>query len=267
MTIDSVKIWARYLILEESFLEFEKNIPYSQYHSTVTSPILDDLLVRSCTFLESFFKDASHCKIFDNKVKERDLNIIRNNPKKASISNIENIFNNYYSLSSKELHFIHPIYQYSFFPYMNWSQQRSPEWWGDYNRIKHNGFKFSVSYESVRNSLGGAFLAVISHVEMLGYLNAISIMEGYGFAKSVEYLINNAPDYHQGRFRLGMAIIARSKLFGYVYSSSPIGPVEKFVESLFTPPYDIWTDHVRDTEQMIEEKIYREMSIDKGKYA
>jgi len=41
MAIDKVKVWARYQILEEEFLKFERYVPYSQYHSTVTSPVLD----------------------------------------------------------------------------------------------------------------------------------------------------------------------------------------------------------------------------------
>jgi|GEM_PF-5109877 len=258
MALDTVKIWARYLILEEAFLEFEKYVPFSDEHAQITSPYLDDLLIRSCTSLESFFKSASHCKIFDNIEGQLALEKIRNNPKNASIKNIETIFNQYYTLSSKKVHHIYPIYKHVFMPFDNWNQENSPQWWIEYNGVKHNGFIKSATYENVRNSLGALFLAIVSHLEMINYLVSISIIHGHGFAQIAEYLIYNAPHYkiHPAGFKF--SIDARSKLFGYIYSFIPTDDEQCFFEQIFSPPYDILGVYVNDNGRLIEKKIASE---------
>jgi len=254
MAIDRVKVWARYQILEEEFIKYERYVPYSLYHSTITSPILDELLIRICTLLESFFKDASHCMIFDNNANNEDLDILRNNPKKASIRNIESVFNDYYLLSPKDVHYIYPVYQDAFYPFMNWSQHSSPDWWANYNTIKHNGFKKSASYENVRNALGGLFLSIVSHVEMINYLVAISAINGHGFKKIEEYLINETPRYTNIYIGYNSSIDVHSKLFGYIYKYYPIGPEDAFIKKIFTPPYDIFSDDFKDNDRLIWEK-------------
>lgn len=255
MSVDTVKIWARYLILEEAFLEFEKYIPFSDEHAQITSPYLDDLLIRICTSLESFFKAASHCKIFDDIEEQSALVLIRNNPKNASIKIIEAIFNQYYTFSSKKVHHIYPIYKQFFMPYENWNQDNSPQWWIDYNGIKHNGFITSVTYENVRNSLGALFLAIVSHLEMINYLVSILIIHGHGYAKIAEYLIYEAPHYKIYPAGFNYSIDARSKLFGYIYSYFPTDDEHRFFEQIFSPPYDIVGVYANDNERLIEKKI------------
>nr|WP_319537643.1 hypothetical protein [uncultured Methanospirillum sp.] len=242
--IESDKIWSRYLLLENSFLKFQYYIPFIPEHYNVTSPHLDDLLIRTCSLLESFFKTSSHCIIFDGEVEEIPLQKLRNEPKKAGIKDIEAVFNNRYNLSDKNIHFIFQEYQHTFSPFQGWCNKDSPIWWIDYNKLKHNGFKFSSSYQNVRNALGGLFLSIVIHLDMLHYLEGISIIDGIGIQKAFMDLYDACPDYDHIEVGFLQCIVARSKLFGFVYTIFPDirNGTEKSIKRIFTPPFNLSID-------------------------
>lgn len=48
-------------------------------------------------------------------------------------------------------------------PWINWQKDRSPEWWADHNKVKHErGAHFSrANLKNVLNAMGGLFVALI----------------------------------------------------------------------------------------------------------
>jgi len=270
---DPVKIWGRYLILEESFQKFMEYVPLNRYHSTITSPYLDDLLIRSCSLLESFFKAASHCKSLDrpgskiclpqNEKSRKNLDNLRNGSKFGNIHAIESVFNLHYNLSPKVVHFIYQGYQGGFFPYQNWNQNRSPNWWTDYNNLKHSGFANSVHYESVRNALGALFLAIVTHADMIHHLDAISVIDGFDIPSVFSHLYHESPNYEEIEVPPGHGIVARSSIFGFIYTTSPSNSYseQETKEMMFTPPFDIGKNIKAEREWDKQSRIKRSKEI------
>ena len=262
-SFDPIKIWGRYLVLEEAFLKFMKYIPLIPDHFAVTSPYLDDLLIRSCSLLESFFKAGSHFELFDiykDQIDfQKNLEILRHSPKKASIRNMESVFNQHYNLSPKEVHFIYQGYQCGFFPYLNWNQNTSPNWWNDYNSLKHNGFENSVTYENFRNSLGALFLAIVTHADMIHHLEAISVVDGFDIPSVFSHLYYSSPNYEEIEVPPGHGIVARSSIFGFIYTTSPSNGYSELEtkEMMFTPPFDIWKNIKAEREWDKQNRIRR----------
>lgn len=45
-------------------------------------------------------------------------------------------------------------------------------------------------YEDVRNALGGLFLSIVTHVEMINYLVSISAINGHGLSQIAKDLVD-----------------------------------------------------------------------------
>lgn len=239
---DPVISWGRYLLLENAFLNYLQYVPFKEEHYDITSPYLDDLLIRTCSLLESFWKYSAKFAFIANIIGPDDIEYIRENPKKSNINKLEVVFNKYYELNQKKLYYIFETYQTHFIPFENWSTEKAPDWWTKYNRLKHTGFDHSAKYIEVRSALGGLFLALVIDVNMIEYLHSISIIHGNpSFNECGSYLKKWAPRYERNN---ELIVTSRSKLFGYVYCHSTYSTPEKEDEInryLFTPPFDLYS--------------------------
>lgn len=56
-----------------------------------------------------------------------------------------------------------PRYELTLTPWENWKRDRSPDWWTDYNNVKHHRGEFfaRANLKNVLNAVGGLFLVVI----------------------------------------------------------------------------------------------------------
>lgn len=244
---DPVQPWARYLLLEKAFLEYLQYVPFKQEHYNVTSPYLDDLLIRSCSLLESFWKTAIMCnsieRVFDKDILERH----RKDLKKVGINQLEEIFNKKFNLNSCEIHYIYGEYNHSFLPFEKWSKNNSPKWWATYNKLKHIGLQKSVTYKEVRDALGGVFLAIVTHFEMLQYLGAISTIREVGSESggmSAFDLCLSYPNYSKAGS--SNSIVVKTQLFGNIYNffeDEYHFNKDEFIKRVFTPPYDPRKDY------------------------
>lgn len=255
---DPVIPWARYLLLEKAFLEFLEYVPFVPKHYEVTSPFLDDLLIRSCTLLESFWKSAALCDSMDSCIYKYDLEKIRT-VEEGKITIFERVFNSFFKLSQKEIYYIHRGYQHTFIPFENWEKDNHPKWWTIYNRLKHQGFANSGTYIDVRNALGGLFLNLVIHKEMITYLEAISAINDVGY-ENLKSLYRRAPDFSMiARHFNG---VARTDLFGFAYCLRYHYDNEDnrklMIFRMFTPPYEPDSDY-----KTLEEMARSQGSLEK----
>lgn len=240
---DPVNPWARYLLLEKAFLEYLQYVPFLPEHYNVTSPYLDDLLIRSCSLLESFWKSAALCESMNGCDYKHQLEKLRTAKESGKIRDFEKVFNSFFKLSQKEIYYIHKGYQHSFIPFENWSEY-PPCWWKSYNNLKHFGLHSTTTFKDVRNALGGLFLNLVIHKEMITYLESISVINDVGY-ENLKSLYRRAPDFSMlARYFNG---VARTDLFGFAYCLHyPYDDEEKrnlVIYRIFTPPYDPDSDY------------------------
>lgn len=170
-------IWQDFLELESELGEILKFIPYEADNLTTFSPKCSELLLSTCSKMESFMKYSLDSSLFDliyllgfHDIKKfLDTNV--KNQRDLNIKIYRKIFDEIYHLSSKSVIFKgHRFIAIS--PFKTWKENGTLPWWNTYNKLKHNYFEFieSGTLEKAVISLAGYFLIIFNHIESLNWL-------------------------------------------------------------------------------------------------
>ena len=137
----SRKSWQAYKSIESDLLRILEYIPLETKQYTVFSPKLADIIIRSCTQIESIFKDLIRERTFLEELDGKEYNLLKKRVEEGK-SNI-NDFLKYFEkpLSLKSLIITLKANEESFAPfniYLERDQKDIPFWWKYYNKLKHH---------------------------------------------------------------------------------------------------------------------------------
>lgn len=157
--------YEQYQIIEEDFLNFIKIIPLSEKNNLIVySPLLRDIIIRTCVQIELFFKEWAK---FDHHLD--NTNHIYNSYNKVDkrtgqLSKTRYwYFKDYFFLKEKYLKFqlLHVRdLNLEINNFDDWKfNDDVPDWWNAYNSIKHDGVnnKHVVNLQVTLNALSALF--------------------------------------------------------------------------------------------------------------
>lgn len=157
--------YEQYEIIEQDFIDFIKIIQIDDHeHLKVHSPVLRDIIIRSCIQIEVFFKEwAKFLCSYKNYIKLYNL-YHKKDKKSEKIKGVRNWnFRDYFIIKENFL-MSRPIYvrpmEKEISPFSSWETKLEyPEWWNTYNAIKHDGLnsKKEANLENALNSLAALF--------------------------------------------------------------------------------------------------------------
>lgn len=210
-------VWASYESLEDAFIDFLSYVPMTHKHKEVWSPKLANLIVNIGSTIDSTFKSYLESPTLDTA---KDIDKIRSDQRKQTIYAFQKVYDAGYSFSNREVYLLAPAEK--LMPWSNWQKQDTPPiWWTAYNKVKHDRFKniTKANLENTLNALSGLFLVCVILKEIRPYLVDIGIIKtqriGAHTGDLKQLLEENEPI--PDAFN---PIIARSKLFGYIFRST-----------------------------------------------
>lgn len=170
--------YEQYQIIEQDFIDFIKVIPIDEkYHLKVYSPVLRDIIIRSCIQIEVFFKEMGKYKCSEDEgcsLAKKYNQINNNTQEKRGVKNWN--FGDYYIFKEKYLKYgflhVRPLNE-NIKPFEDWSDEKNPpHWWKVYNLIKHDGInsKKEATLKTALNSLAALFLLHCSNRYSKRYL-------------------------------------------------------------------------------------------------
>lgn len=167
-----------YQIIEQDFINFIKIVPINDpEHLKVHSPILQDIIIRSCVQIEFFFKEWAKFEYrqFPNSSLVKKFNKIDKKTKKPKGARNWN-FPDYFPFVESQLQnkkiYVRALENY-IQPFAKWSKpELRPDWWNVYNGIKHDGIntKKEANLEMALYALAGLFLLHCSNEFSKQYL-------------------------------------------------------------------------------------------------
>lgn len=155
--------YEQYEVIEEDFIRFIKIIPLNDSKNMqVCSPVLRDLIIRSCVQIEIFFKEWAKYECSENE----DLKLWEiycandkktNKPKGARNWTFKDYHFFYENVNRRKL-FVRDLNK-SINGFENWSSESPPHWWKVYNSIKHSGIdsKTESNLETALYSISALF--------------------------------------------------------------------------------------------------------------
>ena len=225
-------VWASYEPLEDTFIDFLSYVPWTQKHKEVWSPKLANLLLNIGSIIDSTFRSYLESPTLNTA---KDIDNIRSDQRKQDINGFQKVYDDVYSFSNKEAYFLYTGDKLT--SWSDWQKRGKPKWWTNYNKVKHDRFKnrTEANLENTLNALSGLFLVCVILKEVRPYLVDIGIIKWA-----------QRPVVHTGDLKQLLEenepikdafnpIIARSKLFGYIFRST--GEFEKRGFSIFSKKF------------------------------
>lgn len=219
--IDSIIIWNEYVYLEDDFIESIRYLPLVPAHYEVWSAHFADLIIRIGSVFDSFLKRAIFCELLDDVDHVKECRE-RYKPKKEGIrtKNINivdyyKIFEQFYDLSSKDVHNLHTFETVT--PFSEWINDYKPlGWWGAYTDLKHDRFanKEVATLGKTLDALGGLFLLNVLHSETALNLVDYDIIKSHYSKECLKKIVTGEEMYNEIE-----PIYAKTKLFGYILNS------------------------------------------------
>ncbi|MBC7391668.1 MAG: hypothetical protein H7329_20910 [Opitutaceae bacterium] len=174
--------YEQYQIIEEDFVNFIKYVPLTQDHFKVYSPILRDIILRSCVQIEIFFKEWSK-ELCSQENPPEDLfnkynKKYKEGEKKGELKGVSGWKMEDYFIFKDKLHkddrpviLVLPLNE-KIYPFKDWTNEKSPIWWNSYNEIKHDGHvtKKNANLEVALYALAGLFHLHVTHSDSKRYL-------------------------------------------------------------------------------------------------
>lgn len=188
----------QYQIIEEDFLNFIKIIPINDKdHLLVHSPILRDIIIRSCVQIEIFFKEWSKfdCSTDGNHPLLEKYNQLRKNQSHGGERNwnFGDFFYYKNKLSDYKEVYVRPMNQ-NISPFKSWESKKEPPfWWKAYNSIKHSGVaaKKDANLKNALYALGALFLMHTESPKSKSYIEQFKSSSLIKSGTSVEVHFHN----------------------------------------------------------------------------
>lgn len=141
--------WATYKSIENDLLRINEYIPFETKQYDVYSFKLSDIIIRTCSQIDSFFKDYirnEDLSEYSNQSKISECNQILNGNKingknKIYFFDYMEIFTEYIQLKNIEIKLLKNNDLLYPFHDLNISQKKPPGWWTAYNNLKHDFYK------------------------------------------------------------------------------------------------------------------------------
>lgn len=229
-SLDSELVWDEYILLEENFLECLRYVPLFREHFNVWSLNFGDLLIRTCSIIDSFFKRAMFSSELDNA---DNITYYRTfDDRQININTHRLIFESFYGLSSKKIYENRKLNSY--IPFSNWNSNDSPDWWTAYNHVKHDRFKnkTEATLEVTINALSALFILNVIHLETMPVLVDYSIIKSNLAKGELKRILSQKEPLKEME-----TVYAKTKLFGYVFESTESEPDVKWILSHSYPGY------------------------------
>jgi hypothetical protein len=183
----------QYEIIEQDFIDFIKVIPINEEsHLKVHSPVLRDIIIRSCVQIEMFFKEWAKKVCSENP----ELPIFQEYNRIDRRTGLANKGKYWkfkdYSIFRNEFQNHHKVYvrplDREILPFESWTAQAPPNWWAAYNSIKHDGIfsKKQANLENALFALAALFLMHCKNRESRNYLEQfrnVSISNSFSTVK------------------------------------------------------------------------------------
>ncbi|GHC66176.1 hypothetical protein [Ulvibacter litoralis] len=184
-----------YQIIEQDFIDFIKIIPINDPdHFKVHSPILQDIIVRSCVQIEFFFKEwakYSYSKFVDSDLLEKYQKIKKSTGLETG-ARAWNFIDYFpflkYEMISKKI-YVRPLEKH-IEPFKDWTNpKKTPNWWNVYNGIKHDGIntKKEANLKMALESLAALFLVHCNNKFSHAYLRQFTINQV--MAKGTDFVL------------------------------------------------------------------------------
>ena len=159
-TFENGGYWEYYKDLEQQFESFLNLVPYLKKNEKVYSFRLANLILGIGAHVDSAFKEIFRYPLFSSKYKDILRRVIAGNANITDYRKLEPEYN----LSKREVVFKCLPNRKTVIPFQRFDI-KSPKWWRDYNKIKH---EFSKNFDkanlkNVRDALAGAFLLNVIH--------------------------------------------------------------------------------------------------------
>lgn len=229
-TLNPDLVWDEYKFSEKDFVEYLRYVPLTNEHKDVWSLYLGDLLIRICSILDSFFRRTIYSSVLDNAT---DITRYRAlDDRKIDMGVYRELYDPFYQLSSKKVYELQTFEQLT--PFLNWSSNKSPDWWNKYNHVKHDRFKNKIeaTLKSVLEALSGLFIINVLHLETMPVLVDYDIINSNLAKEHMKYVLSKKEPLEELT-----TVYAKTKLLGYVFESTEIDPDVKWILSRSYPGY------------------------------
>ena len=185
--------WLFYLNLEEEFIEISKTIPIDSINSKTFSLKYVKLLQTICSEIDVVFK--------------RLMEFCNAPPNHKNINEYESfIEENFDDFKDATVTCYNSSHNYTEIkPFIRWTSNNSPEWWGVNNKIKHNRdeldengvekYKYA-NQENILNALGGLFILLMYFYEEITSRTSEETILSVPLPQSEIFHLENWGDYY-----------------------------------------------------------------------
>jgi len=213
--------WGAFESIENDLIRIVEYIPLETEQYDVYSFQLSDIIKRACSQIDSVFKEIVRvCELKDypdKRLLKEYVSKIKGN-KNILVTDHAKLFSDYYNLE-KAIIIIRKNY-FSLKPFNNFTEKKTPKWWQDYNKLKHDYFN-NVHLGTLGNaldSLGALFILHCKIRELYTFLayNEIFSCRSISDVFQLKRYVEREPELEK------FSICARSKLFEYWVSINPL---------------------------------------------
>jgi len=176
--------WSLYKYMEADFVHFLEYVPYTDYNSKVYSPKLLAMLLQACGYIDTVFKEMAKFSDFKNIPECQAINALEpGGYKEYNIGLARTAFEKVYSLSSNNraslIAKLDWVGDKSLLPFEKFGQGQSPDWWREYNNVKHTWSSAieQANMDNVLLALAGAFLLNAIHYPSIELLWRLGVLK------------------------------------------------------------------------------------------
>ena len=224
--------WTSYTTVEDDFIKYLDYVPCTHEHRGVWSPKLANLLLNIGSLIDSIFRSYLESPTLNSA---NNIDEIRNDQRKQKINGFQKVYDAVHSFSNRDVYLLSTGEK--FIPWSNWQRPDTPpSWWTAYNKVKHDRFRnrTKATLENTLNALSGLLLICVLLKEFRPYLVDIGIIKGTGL---YEVLVKHLLEQNEPINEEAHPIIAKSKLFGYIFRSKGHYESQGFaIISMYYPP-------------------------------
>ncbi len=143
--------WNYFLALEEDFGRLSRFVELCVENNKVYSIEIARLFLSACFEVDVVLKQI--CKKIDSNATPKNIQCYR----KIMCEKLDN-FNNF-----KDFEVVIPFYEISIQPWLNWCDDKPPDWWSDHNKVKHQRHEHfnRANLKNCVHSLAGLFVAIL----------------------------------------------------------------------------------------------------------
>lgn len=169
--------WALYKYMESDFIQYLEYVPYTEKNKNVYSPKLIALLLQTCGYIDTVFKEMAKYQEFQKITECQEINELeKGDYRNYNIEYARKAFKKIYKLSSNNGGTL--IAKLSWFgdkelvPFKMFAVDKSPSWWRVYNTVKHTWSKAleQSNMDNTLEALSAAFLLNAIHYPSLKLL-------------------------------------------------------------------------------------------------